>query len=468
MTTTLRAAWEDRGVTDPAIMYRLTDVGIDIEHFDGYVDAGVDAAVDMYRLKMAGISPEVANAYRMEAPVSVSEMLDLSKGKVTPKLLKELLAQFPGSSITDAIAQKKGGIGKTMLNLLTKRLGLTDPELMYKISKKFNASDLSSFLADGATIDDLVVDGEVVRPNSFNLKMRKAGHPELIDYFESRSPWGYESDVDRMVAFAVEAMRQGRDPQMVRDWWRLDISVADAALLSSLGIDKEHYELIVRLGQALGRSDYLHMMQIAYECPGVIVAVRSRRERAKLDAPQDVMDRLKADFGGTARQIRNLKTEGPTNRSFTSGSELYRYMEPFEAAVWQSDLLGSVFGDAPYAHLHGSLFGGTSYAEPFVSWEGHGAEMVKRKSSPIEPERARRQVAAGVRSLVGAKQYFMLRDLGVPKEEMHSVLRQAKETSLDVITREMIGLPSLDEKELANVVVRPDFDWDDIEIEKED
>lgn len=39
--------------------------------------------------------------------------------------------------------------------------------------------------------------------------------------------------------------------------------------------------------------------------------------------------------------------------------------------------------------------------------------------------------------------------------------------ALDVITREMIGLPSLDEEELANVIVRPDFDWDDIEIEKE-
>lgn len=469
MTITItpeRAAWEGRGITDPVVMLRLAQIGIDVDTFDGYLDASVDSIAEMYRLKNARILPELANAYRMEAPVSVEEMVLLNNASVSPKLLKALLAQFPGSSI-DALAQKKGGIGKTMLNLLTNKLGVTDPDVMAKIAKRYAATELSAFIALGATIDDIWVDGEVARPNSFFLTLRKAGHPELFEFFEYRPSYYDESPakLQKLITFALEARDLSHSSEFVAKWYQYEIDVPTAASFHARGFDYSHYALMEDLGKRIGRTDFVHMAEVAFEYPGMITLLNARAGNGKVESDANmvdttILDHFREDFEGTAKAVRNVISRSPAVRSFQSGQELYRGMTGYDAAVWQSDILGEVFGDLTYA-VGSGYFSHKDYAPSFHSWESLGAERLKVRNPP-DPDLIRRQMASGIRSGVNAKTYFQLVKLGVPKREMASIARQAEAMDLSGITREMVGLPALEEDEgFAQATSRPEFDWDD-------
>lgn len=440
------ARWRELGIEDIAVVFRLVSEGVSYDDYAAYFDAGITELVDVVRLSKRGIPGALVSQYQAEAGVSVDEVIALAVAKVVPGMLKGVLAQFPGSSIAEAIAMKSSGIGKSMLPLLAK-LGIDDPEQMKEVAKKFNATDVKIWISRGATKDDFFTsDGRVTVPDTKRVILRTIGRPELRDLRIGNFSTVTEAEA-AIAMFDAGRTELGLDDEAAaefsNEWHSVyrPIPVEAAVMLHREGLHPGDYEKVQALAAKLDR--YPNEVAVVYAASrGLRLSIGNRRNTDWLSSKTsefDLLARLRQDLDGTAAWMAPLVTSSPVDTSsFGSHAKLYSGLTQCEGIQWQLDLLGKL----PVEH-HGLI----------EKWEAHYYHTLFSRSMRADASKAREQMASRITSLVEPGDYVRLADLGVPKSEMLAVRDRAKK----LVFSEPIKLDDDDEPP-----TRPDFDWDEI------
>lgn len=451
MTTALTptqhvAQWRELGITDPAVILRLLLKNVTVETYGDFFEVGVTDPAQVIKLNARGISPRLVSQYQAEAAVSVDEVIELHQNKVVPGMLKALLAQSPGTSVSAAIATRKAGINKALLAVLTK-LGITDAERMTALGKKFTATELKSWMQRGAVASDFFgSDGTtVVVPDREVVILRMLERPEMNGVINVRSmePGDVRSKIDFYDAVRPNFGSDAEAGEFTNKWFSTyrPVTPEQALVMERHGMRTYDSEQILGFAQLVGYP-LDDVAEALAQSPGLRATVMARRGFDCLkDGTNDQLDlfaELRKDLKTTARWMAGITTSSPVLVGTGRESHIYDGLTQVQAINWQLSVLASI----PEGVDDGMM----------GRWESHYYRRVMSRTVHADAAAVRHQIATRISAGVDPDTYEALLGIGVPHDEMLDIYRRSR-------TVEFAGLPKVfDDKD--ETPSRPVFDWD--------